>query len=182
MTWPTTPVVTSNVDAPTDLLANARPDIQDAITKLNAMIAHVTAVGAAVMAAVDAAAGRTAIGAAAAASPSFTGLATITGGAFTPSLTPAHSATPTFDADASNVFEPGALTGNVSSITINNPHGGQSINIRFVQDAAGGRTVAVPAGAVVSGAINPTASKVSWLFLTYSAAATRWEGAWSQLP
>lgn len=110
------------------------------------------------------------------------GLLTVNAGAFTASKTPAFSATPTFDASTSNVFEPGALTANITAMTISNPNAGQTILIRFVQDATGGRTVALPTGAAVTGSINATASKASWLSMTYSAAASRWEGAWMQLP
>lgn len=103
-------------------------------------------------------------------------------GAFTPSLTPAHSATPTFDCSTSNVFEPAALTGNVTSITLSNAVAGQTVQIRFQQDATGGRTVAVPSGAKVDGNINTGANRVSWLILTYSSRGARWEGNWFQIP
>jgi hypothetical protein len=106
----------------------------------------------------------------------------IEGAAYTPPLQPTHSATPTFDCATSNVFEPAALTSNVTSMTMSNPVGGQTVNIRFMQDATGGRTVAVPTGAKVLGSVNLTANGVSWLIMTYSARASRWEGAWSQVP
>lgn len=103
-------------------------------------------------------------------------------GAYTPSLTPAHSATPTFDCAVSNVFEPATMTGNVTSITLSNPVAGQTVQIRFQQDATGGRTCAVPSGAKVDGAIKTGANRVSWLILTYSGRASRWEGNWIQIP
>lgn len=103
-------------------------------------------------------------------------------GAYTPSAQPAHSATPTFDCATSNVFEPAALTGNVTSITLSNAVAGQTVQIRFQQDATGGRTVAAPSGAKVDGSINTTANRVSWLILTYSARGSRWEGNWLQIP
>ena len=103
-------------------------------------------------------------------------------GAYTPSATPAHSATPTFDCATGNVFEPAAMTGNVTSITLSNAVAGQTVQIRFQQDATGGRTCAVPSGAKVDGAINTGANRVSWLILTYSGRASRWEGNWIQIP
>jgi len=103
-------------------------------------------------------------------------------GAYTASAQPAHSATPTFDCATSNVFEPAALTGNVTSITLSNAVAGQTVQIRFQQDATGGRTVAVPSGAKVDGSINTAANRVSWLILTYSARGSRWEGNWLQVP
>lgn len=103
-------------------------------------------------------------------------------GAYTPSAQPAHSATPTFDCATSNVFEPAVLTGNVTSITLSNAVAGQTVQIRFQQDATGGRTVAVPSGAKVDGSINTAANRVSWLILTYSARGSRWEGNWLQVP
>ena len=103
-------------------------------------------------------------------------------GAYTPSLTPAHSATPTFDCATGNVFEPAAMTGNVTSITLSNAVAGQTVQIRFQQDATGGRTCAVPSGAKVDGSINTGANRVSWLVLTYSSSASRWEGNFFQVP
>lgn len=103
-------------------------------------------------------------------------------GAYTPATQPAHSATPTFDCAASNVFEPAELTGNVTAITLSSAAAGQTVQLRFVQDATGGRTVAVPAGAKVDGSINTAANRVSWLILTYSARGARWEGNWLQVP
>jgi len=103
-------------------------------------------------------------------------------GAYTPSAQPAHSATPTFNCATSNVFEPATLTGNVTSITLSNAAAGQTVQIRFQQDATGGRTVAVPSGAKVDGSINTAANRVSWLILTYSSRGSRWEGNWFQIP
>ena len=103
-------------------------------------------------------------------------------GAYTPAAQPTHSATPTFDCAVSNVFEPAEMTGNVTSITLSNPVAGQTVQIRFQQDATGGRTCAVPSGAKVDGSINTGANRVSWLILTYSGRASRWEGNWIQIP
>lgn len=103
-------------------------------------------------------------------------------GAYTPAAQPTHSATPTFDCAVSNVFEPAAMTGNVTSITLSNPAAGQTVQIRFQQDATGGRTCAVPSGAKVDGSINTGANRVSWLILTYSGRASRFEGNWLVVP
>ncbi len=103
-------------------------------------------------------------------------------GAYTPAAQPTHSATPTFDCAVSNVFEPAAMTGNVTSITLSNPVAGQTVQIRFQQDATGGRTCAVPSGAKVDGSINTGANRVSWLILTYSGRASRFEGNWLVVP
>ncbi len=103
-------------------------------------------------------------------------------GAYTPAAQPTHSATPTFDCAVSNVFEPAAMTGNVTSITLSNPVAGQTVQIRFQQDATGGRTCAVPSGAKVDGSINTGANRVSWLIMTYSSRGSRWEGNFLQVP
>lgn len=103
-------------------------------------------------------------------------------GAFTPAITVSFSTTPVFNCSSSNVFEFGALTANVTSVTLSNPTAGQTIQIRFVQDSTGGRTVATPTGAKIIGKLNATASRVSWLILTYSGTDTRWEGNWLQVP
>lgn len=107
---------------------------------------------------------------------------TVAGFAYTPTTSIAFSATPTVDASKGNVFEIGALTANVTSLTITNPKGGQSITVRAKQDGTGGRTFANPAGSKIVGALSPTALTASLLNITYSAADTRWEGAWLQLP
>lgn len=112
-----------------------------------------------------------------------TGAITMSAGTLTPTSSQAFTATPTFDAAVSNAFEfSGAMTANVTSITINNPTAGQTIQIRVKQDGTGGRTVAAPAGAKISGVVGPTAGLASILTITYSAMDTRWEGAWVQLP
>lgn len=103
-------------------------------------------------------------------------------GAFTPATLPAHSATPTFDCATSNVFEPAALTSNVTAVTLSNAVAGQTVQIRFLQDATGGRTVVAPSGAKVSGSIATAANRASWLVLTYSSRGARWEGNWLQVP
>lgn len=107
---------------------------------------------------------------------------TVHAGAYTPSAQPTHSATPTFNCATSNVFEPATLTGNVTSITLSNAVAGQTVQIRFQQDATGGRTVAAPSGAKVDGSINTAANRVSWLILTYSSRGSRWEGNWLPVP
>lgn len=107
---------------------------------------------------------------------------TVHAGAYTASATPAHSATPTFDCATGNVFEPATMTGNVTSITLSNAVAGQTVQIRFQQDATGGRTCAVPSEAKVDGSINTGANRVSWLILTYSSRGARWEGNWLQVP
>ena len=103
-------------------------------------------------------------------------------GAYTPSLTPAHSATPTFDCAASNSFEPGVMTSNVTSLTMSNPVAGQTVQIILKQDATGGRTHAVPSGAKIDGSINTGANRVSILVMTYYGAGSMWVGNWLQVP
>lgn len=110
------------------------------------------------------------------------GVLIVSAGAYTSTSSQVFTATPTFDARLSNIFEMGALTGNVTSVTITNPSGGQTITIRFKQDGVGGRTVASPAGSKIVGTMVPTASTAALLTLTYSVADTRWEGTWTQLP
>ena len=103
-------------------------------------------------------------------------------GAYTPSLTPAHSATPTFDCSASNSFEPGVMTSNVTSLTMSNPVAGQTVQIIRKQDSTGGRTHAVPSGAKIDGSINTGANRVSILVMTYYGAGSMWIGNWLQVP
>jgi collagen type II alpha len=111
----------------------------------------------------------------------YTGKALFAGAATTSSI-PAHSATPTFDCATSNVFEPATMTGNITSITLTNATVGQTVQIRFQQDATGGRTCAVPSGAKIDGSINTGANRVTWLIMTYSSRGSRWEGNFLQVP
>lgn len=106
----------------------------------------------------------------------------VAGRAYTAAVAAAYSATPTFDAAPTNLIAFGNLTANVTSMAISNPQEGQFLSIRMRQDATGGRTVALPAGAAVSGTINTAANKTSYLNLTYNATDARWEGNWSQIP
>lgn len=103
-------------------------------------------------------------------------------GAYTPSLTPAHSATPTFDCSLGNVFEPGLVTSNITSITMSNPVAGQTVNIIFKEDATGGRTIAVPSGAKIDGSPSTGANRISVLVMQYYGAGSIWIGNWLQVP
>lgn len=97
-------------------------------------------------------------------------------------LKPAFSATPTFDANAGDLFVPGVLTANVTSMTIINPDEGQFLTFRVKQDGTGGRTHAVPAGSKVNGSIGTVANQVSILTLLYNLADARYEGSWNVIP
>jgi hypothetical protein len=189
MTWPTGDEPTTALDQGTD--TPPRAVILSLVQKFNQLRAHVSTYMQGVLAAVDVNAAQLALGLDQAVlrlgAQTIAGVKTfsarlVAAGAYTPSLQPNHSATPTFDCAASNVFEPAALTGNVTSITLSNPVAGQTVNIRFVQDATGGRTVAVPSGAKVSGLVNGGANRASWLIMTYSGRASRWEGVWTEVP
>jgi hypothetical protein len=94
----------------------------------------------------------------------------------------AFSATPAFDANLQDEILFGNLTANVTSMTISNPLEGQWLTIRIKQDGTGGRTVAVPAGAKVSGAAGLLANQVSFLTLLYNTTDARYEGAWLVVP
>ena len=102
----------------------------------------------------------------------------ISGYLYTPTVSVAYGAGVTVDANLGNVFEIGTLTG-PTTLTINNPHAGQQIEIRFAQDGTGGRVVTLPGSAVVTGTPSTAASAVNWLTLVYSSVASRWEGAWN---
>lgn len=107
------------------------------------------------------------------------------GYAYTPTVSIAFSATPTIDASQGNVFEIGALTGNITALTISSTGGfknGQTITIRYKQDGTGGRTVATPTGAKITGSVTLTANTACLETLTYSAMDSRWEGSFLSLP
>lgn len=86
------------------------------------------------------------------------------------------------NATSGNYFEVGALTANITSFTLTGFEVGKRIRFRFVQDATGGRTVALPGGAKVTGSLGSTANQASWLDLTFTQAGNRIEGFWTQIP
>lgn len=112
-----------------------------------------------------------------------TGRSQFIGGAYTGTAGQPFAASAVFNAETSNVHEfTGPMSGNVTSCTINNGVGGQTISIRVKQDANGGRTFASPAGSKITGTISLAPNAPSILTLTYSATDARWEGSWLQLP
>jgi fibronectin-binding autotransporter adhesin len=111
-----------------------------------------------------------------------TGKTTFSGGVLTASSAVAFSATPAFDANLSNYFDLGTLTGNVTGATITNPTAGQTITIRVKQDATGSRTFAVSTASKITGSVQATLSTASLLTLTYNGTDSRWEGSWLGLP
>ncbi len=88
----------------------------------------------------------------------------------------------TVDTSEGDYFEVGALTANITTFTISNQREGERVRIRFVQDATGGRTVAAPSGAKITGSLASAANQASVLDLTYSFAGNRLEGFWTQIP
>ncbi len=84
--------------------------------------------------------------------------------------TVAFSATPTFDLSAGTNQKLGALTGDVTSITVSGWSGyDQTVKIRFTQDGSGGHTVAFPGGWRWAGGTAPAvatgANKVTTVIL-----------------
>lgn len=78
--------------------------------------------------------------------------------------------------------EVNALTANITSLTLNNGRPGMRLRLRFKQDGTGGRTVAAPSGAKITGSLSGTANQASILDLSYSELDARWEGNWINLP
>lgn len=103
-----------------------------------------------------------------------------TGPAYTKPTDVAFSTTPVFDASTSNVFHFGVMTNNVPGATVTNGADGQTVTIRLVQDATGGRVFTVPGNVVIPAASTPvtTANAVNLLNLTYNAGTGKWEGVW----
>lgn len=101
----------------------------------------------------------------------------VQGRAYTEPKTVAYSSTVAINASQSNVFYIGTLTGN-TTLSISSPVDGQTISVRFVQDATGGRTVTLPSDVKTVGTYNNQANGVCWLYLTYVESATRWEGSY----
>jgi hypothetical protein len=113
--------------------------------------------------------------------PYFAGAHEFTGRANTVPVSVAFSATPTFNSAQSNTIYFGTMTANVTSMTISNPVDGAQLQIRFVQDGTGGRTVTLPSNVQVSGSLNTAANAVTWLVITYVSSASRWEGTWTRV-
>lgn len=92
-----------------------------------------------------------------------------------------YAASLTLNASDADWLEVGALTGNVTTLTVD-ASVGERVRIRFKQDGTGGRTVANPAGSKITGSIDATANKASYLDLYYSVVDLRLEGFWSTVP
>ena len=93
------------------------------------------------------------------------------GGAETTESSVSYSATPTFNCANSNVFAI-TLTGNLTSISFSNQVAGQTVNIFFVQDGTGNRTLtAWPSNfkwaLSVPGVLSATAGATDLLMATY---------------
>ncbi len=93
----------------------------------------------------------------------------------------AYAASLSINVGDAHTAEVGSLTGNVTTLTITG-RVGDRIRIRFKQDATGGRTVASPSGAKITGSIDGTANRVSYLDVYFCGGDLRWEGFWSTVP
>ena len=84
-------------------------------------------------------------------------------------LSPVFSATPTFDLDDSDAFNLGAMTVNITNITLNNAHTGQIWRVVFLQDGIGSRTIAGwPASVLLTGgSFTPTSTAGKRSSLTF---------------
>ncbi len=100
-----------------------------------------------------------------------------TGAAYTPPIAISVAATTTIDCNAGNVFTLN-MTTNVATFNVFNPASGQTINVRFIQDGTGGRTIAWPASFNWAGgtapALSTAANKVDLLVATYFADTGLW--------
>lgn len=105
----------------------------------------------------------------------------VAGRAYTTPVSITFASTVNIDMSLSNVFNVGALTGNIT-LTASNPADGHTATIRFSQDATGNRSVTLPASFKVAGIPNPTASSVFMLTVTYNAATSKYEGAYLWIP
>lgn len=101
--------------------------------------------------------------------------ATFTGNAQTTSVAAASSTgTLSINCNDSNVFTV-SMTENVSTLTLSNASDGQTINVRFTQDATGGRTITWPASfkwaGGSAGSLSSGANEVDFLVATYIGAS-----------
>ena len=98
-------------------------------------------------------------------------------GAATPTSVLTYGATTTVNCSLSNAFRV-VMTGNITTLTINNAADGQGITIRFKQDATGGRTVAWPASFRWNGGSIPSlstaANSIDMLTAAYDSADSTW--------
>lgn len=102
--------------------------------------------------------------------------------AFTTPVSVAYAAALSVNTDSANLIIIGTLTGNVTSMSLTNADQGQFISLRFKQNGTGGWTIALPAGAKVSGTYATAANRTSYLNITWNSTDARWEGSWFQVP
>ena len=109
------------------------------------------------------------------------GLATFSCGAFTTEVTLTWGATTTLNCNSSNDFYL-VMGGNVTTLTISNPHAGQGINLRIKQPSSGGPyTMAWPANfrwTLGAAPILSTAASAEDMYVgQYSAVDSTWIGS-----
>ena len=78
--------------------------------------------------------------------------------AFTPTVVLTYGTTTTVNCALSNAFRVVFGAGNITTLTMSNPSDGQSLSIRFKQDATGSRTIAWPASFRWNGGLAPVLS------------------------
>lgn len=98
------------------------------------------------------------------------GVSTFSAGAATTTSAIAAAATTTINCRNSNVFRI-SMGANITTLTVSNPADGQTINVRFIQDATGSRTVSWPTSFKWPGgasiALSTAANAVDLLVATY---------------
>jgi hypothetical protein len=112
------------------------------------------------------------------ANPTFSGVATFGGAAFTTTQTVSYGTTTNIDCSTSNAFRIVFGAGNITTLNLNNPHNGQAINVRFKQDGTGGRTVTWPASFRWNGGTTPLLSTPANAIDFLSAQYDSTDGTW----
>jgi hypothetical protein len=111
------------------------------------------------------------------AAPAVAGNLAVAGAAYTAKVALTYGATTTLNCQLSNSFRV-ILTGNITTFSVTNPYDGQIINVRFLQDATGSRTIAWPSAFKWAGGTVPVLSTAGsakdFLSAQYDAADATW--------
>lgn len=115
------------------------------------------------------------------ANPVFSGIMVVNGPACVTPVGLAFATAINFDCTLSNIFYVNPITTNIGSLSTTGQRNGQTLNIRFSQDGAGGHAINYDHNVFhIAGAPSTIAGTISWMNMTWTGGI--WEGSWTQIP
>jgi hypothetical protein len=110
------------------------------------------------------------------------GLVASSGPAYSAVQAVAYTAAIILNAATGDKYDVAALTGNVTSFTVNNLQNGQLMQICFIQDGTGNRTITLPGTYKIIGAISGVPNSVNILTLYKPSISAFIHATWTNYP